>query len=117
MSEDPLTYGENGATRRTRDAHRAALKAARTKRLKRRFQPFDQIDQEVRDLLERITPPDGEVIEPAVARVILSAQTLRKELLLGRLRAEELDRKIEEADVMEEFERLKEVLEDHGIYP
>jgi hypothetical protein len=89
---------------------RGCLKAARTKRLRRRLKPFEEIDGEVVALLERITPPEGEEVGTNVARTILQAQTLRKELLLGKLRAEEIEGKLEIADIREEWEVVKRAL-------
>jgi hypothetical protein len=88
-------------------ASRAAMRAHRTKRVKKRLGPFEAIDKEVIALIGRLTPPDGEEMSTNTARVILQAQTLRKELLLGHLKAEELERRLEESDVREEFEELK----------
>ena len=89
---------------------RGRIKAARTKRLRRRMKPFEEIDVEVVGLLERITPPEGEEVGTNVARAILQAQTLRKELLLGKLRAEELEDKLEATNIREEWEVVKRVL-------
>jgi hypothetical protein len=89
---------------------RGRIKAARTKRLKRRMKPFEGIDAEVVSLLERITPPEGEEVGTNVARTILQAQTLRKELLLGKLRAEEIEDRLEATNIREEWEVVKRVL-------
>ena len=89
---------------------RGRIKAARTKRLKRRARPFDEIDAEVVALLERITPQIGEEVGTNVARTILQAQTLRKELLLGKLRTEEMEAKLEVMDIREEWEAVKRAL-------
>jgi hypothetical protein len=89
---------------------RGRIKAARTKRLKRRVKPFDELDAEVVTLLERITPQIGEEVGTNVARTILQAQTLRKELLLGKLRAEEIEGKLEATNIREEWEVVKRVL-------
>ena|SRR5918994_1785392 len=91
-------------------ASRSAIKAHRTKRIKKRLAPFDAIDQEVVELITRLSPPEGEEISTNTARVILQAQTLRKELLLGRLKAEELERRAEALDVVEEWEKVKSEL-------
>jgi hypothetical protein len=91
-------------------ASRAAIKAHRTKRIKKRLAPFDAIDAEVVALIERVTPPEGEEMGTNTARVILQAQTLRKELLLGRLKAKELERRAESLDVLEEWEEVKREL-------
>ena len=40
-----------------------------------------------------LTPPKDKNLGAHTARVILQAQTLRKELLLGELKAEELERR------------------------
>ena len=93
---------------------RRAIKGARTKRLKRRLAPFDALDAEVVDLIRRLEPESGD-IGTNVARAILQAQTLRKELLLGKLKAEEIERRLEESDVRAEFEDLKSVLREHGV--
>jgi hypothetical protein len=45
-----------------------------------------------------------------VARTILQAQTLRKELLLGKLKAEEVERRVEEMDIKDEWEKVKVAL-------
>ena len=89
---------------------RGRIKAARTKRLRRRMKPFEEIDAEVVGLLERITPPEGEEVGKNVARAILQAQTLRKELLLGKLKAEEIERRLEDTDIREEWEQVKNAL-------
>jgi hypothetical protein len=89
---------------------RGRLKAARTKRLRRRMKPFEEIGAEVVGLLERITPPEGEELGTNVARTILQAQTLRKELLLGKLKAEEVERRLEDNDIKEEWEVVKRAL-------
>ncbi len=111
---EPLRNTPHGATRMTTEAldpnTRGRIKAARSRRLRRRMKPFDEIDAEVVALLERITPPDGEDMGTNVARTILQAQTLRKELLLGKLKAEEVERRLEEHDVREEWEEVKRAL-------
>ena len=111
---EPLRNTPQGATRSTTEAldanTRGRIKAARSRRLRKRMKPFDEIDAEVVALLERITPPDGEDVGTNVARTILQAQTLRKELLLGKLKAEEVERRLEEADVREEWEIVKRAL-------
>jgi hypothetical protein len=89
---------------------RRSIKAARTTRLRRRFKPFDEIDAEVQVLIKRLTPAEGKPLGTNVARTILQAQTLRKELLLGKLKAEELDARVEERDIREEWERVKRAL-------
>src|SRR5215217_2221357 len=89
---------------------RGRIKAARTKRLKRRVKPFEELDAEVVSLLERITPRIGEEVGTNVARTILQAQTLRKELLLGKLRTEEIEAKLEVMDIREEWEAVKRAL-------
>jgi hypothetical protein len=114
MREKPDTYQLSNAAERPRerlDANsRRSLKAARTKRLHRRLTPFDNIDAEVVALIARITPLDNQPLSVNTARTILQAQTLRKELLLGKLKAEEVERRLEESDVREEFEELKREL-------
>ena len=114
MSEEPHSYQPNAATKLPStglDAHsRRAIKAARSRRLKRRLAPFEEIDKEVVALIRRITPPDGEPLSTNTARTILQAQTLRKELLLGKLKAEEVERRIEELDIREEWEQVKRAL-------
>ena len=108
------TNGAHKAPRTTPGAldadTRGRIKAARTKRLRRRMKPFEEIDAEVVGLLERITPPEGEEVGTNVARAILQAQRLRKELLLGKLRAEEIEDKLEQANIREEWEVVKRVL-------
>ena len=86
---------------------RRSIKAGRTRRLNKRLKPFDALDAEVVDLITRITPDAGVSLGTNVARTILQAQTLRKELLLGKLKAEEIERRLEESDVRAEFEELK----------
>jgi hypothetical protein len=86
------------------------MKGARTKRLRKRLTPFDAIDKEVVHLIERITPEEGEEVGTNVARAILQAQTLRKELLLGKLKAEEIERRLEDTDIREEWEQVKNAL-------
>lgn len=111
---EPLRNTPHSATRMTTEAldanTRGRIKAARSRRLRKRMKPFDAIDAEVVALLERITPPDGEDVGTNIARTILQAQTLRKELLLGKLKAEEVERRLEEADVREEWEMVKRAL-------
>ena len=113
MTEPHNQEPHNAAERTSKalDANvRRSIKAARTTRLRRRFKPFEEIDAQIVNLLERITPPDGEEVGTNVARTILQAQTLRKELLLGKLKAEELDARVEERDIREEWERVKREL-------
>jgi hypothetical protein len=68
------------------------------------------LDAEVVELIKRLTPDPDKELGTNVARTILQAQTLRKELLLGKLKAEELDTRLEEHDVREEWERVKREL-------
>jgi hypothetical protein len=89
---------------------RRSIRAARTKRLQKRLGPFDAIDAEVVALIQRLTPEDGKPLGTNVARTILQAQTLRKELLLGKLKAEEVERRVEEMDIREEWEKVKRAL-------
>jgi hypothetical protein len=89
---------------------RRAIKAARSTRLRRRLKPFNELDAEVVALIKRLTPDADTELGTNVARTILQAQTLRKELLLGKLKAEELDTRLEEHDVREEWERVKREL-------
>jgi hypothetical protein len=107
-------YQPNGTTKRTPeplDANtRRNIKAARTRRLNRRLKPFDDLDAEVVSTIKRITPPPEETLTANTARAIIQAQTLRKELLLGKLKAEELDRRVEEKDISEEWEEVKRAL-------
>jgi hypothetical protein len=111
---EPHRNTARSATRRTPEGldatTRGRIKAARTKRLRRRLAPFEEIDEQVVALVERITPADGEQVGTNVARTILQAQTLRKELLLGKLKAEEVERRLEESDVVAEWERVKREL-------
>jgi hypothetical protein len=111
---EPLRNRSHSAPRTTTEPldsnTRGRIKAARSRRLRKRLAPFEEIDAEVVALLERITPPDGQDVGTNIARTILQAQTLRKELLLGKLRAEEVERRLEEADVREEWEMVKRAL-------
>jgi len=100
----------NGSEKNTR----RAVKAARSSRLRRRFKPFDDLDAEVVELIKRLTPDPDQGLGTNVARTILQAQTLRKELLLGKLKAEELDSRLDEYDVRQELEELKRILRERG---
>jgi hypothetical protein len=116
MTGEPHSYQPESATRTTPkplDANsRRSIRAARTKRLQKRLKPFDAIDAEVVALIERITPSeaDDQPLSTNTARTILQAQTLRKELLLGKLKAEEVERRLEEMDIREEWEKVKREL-------
>jgi hypothetical protein len=114
MSENVHTYQANGSATQPLsplDANtRRAIRSARTRRLKRRLVPFDSLDAEVVKVIERLTPAPDKALGTNTARVIIQAQTLRKELLLGKLKAEELARRIEEWDVREEWEQVKHAL-------
>ena len=104
--ESATTLPSNGL-----DANsRRSIKAARSRRLKKRLGPFDAIDAEVVALIERLTPEPDQALGTNVARTILQAQTLRKELLLGKLKAEEVERRVEEMDIREEWEQVKRAL-------
>jgi hypothetical protein len=107
----------NGSPETTRTASkpldpnvRRSIKAARTTRLRRRFRPFDELDAEVTDLIRRLDPDPGESVGTNVARTILQAQTLRKEILLGKLKAEDLDARVDERDIRQEWETVKREL-------
>src|SRR3712207_841392 len=114
MSENPAIYQGNGSNvvpLPQIDANtRRGIKAARTRRLRRRMEPFDQLDAEVVQVIERLLPPGDEKLGANTARAILQAQTLRKELLLGKLKAEELERRVEALDVKEEWEKVNVAL-------
>lgn len=111
---EPHRNTAHSATRATTEAldssTRGRIKAARSRRLRKRLKPFEEIDAEVVALLERITPPESEDVGTNVARTILQGQTLRKELLLGKLKAEEVERRLEESDIREEWEVIKREL-------
>jgi hypothetical protein len=111
---EPHTSAPNAATtlpaERLDANSRRSIKAGRSRRLKKRLSPFDAIDAEVVALVERLTPDEGEPLGTNVARTILQTQTLRKELLLGKLKAEEVERRVEEMDIKEEWEQVKVAL-------
>lgn len=111
--QDPYRNAAQGATKlppNGLDANsRRSIKAARSRRLKKRLAPFEEIDKEVVDLIRRLDP-EGHDLGTNAARTVLQAQTLRKELLLGKLKAEEVERKLEESDVREEWEKVKREL-------
>ena len=111
---EPHTSAPNAATtmppERLDANSRRSIRAARTKRLQKRLGLFDAIDAEVVKLIERLTPEPDKPLGTNVARTILQAQTLRKELLLGKLKAEEVERRVEEMDIKEEWEQVKRAL-------
>jgi hypothetical protein len=86
---------------------RAVWRGNRTRRLNVEKKPFDLLDAEIKEIHRRVD--EGE-LDRNDDRVILQAYALRKDLLLGKLRATEVIRKLEESDVREEFEQLKDDL-------
>jgi flagellar motility protein MotE (MotC chaperone) len=88
---------------------RARLRAARTKRLNRRLKPLDDLEAEVKAIQDR-TDPGEDLLDRNDARVILQAQALRKEIQLAKQKVIEVERRLEEQDIAEEFEELKNAL-------
>jgi hypothetical protein len=111
MDGNPQGSATNSASR---DA-RARVLAARTKRIRKRSKPLDDIDAEVIALVRRLTPPDDQPLSVNTARAIGQLLTLRKEIVLARFKSEELEYRLEEARAREELETLKDELRGHGV--
>jgi hypothetical protein len=92
---------------------RRRIRQARTRRLNARLKPLDDLEAEVKKIQDR-TDPGDEVLDRNDARVILQAQALRKEIQLAKQKVIEVERKLEEQDIAEEWEQVKDAL---GIPP
>ncbi len=88
---------------------RRRLRQARTRRLNVRLKPLDELEAEVKAVQERIDPGE-DMLDRNDGRVILQAQALRKEIQLAKQRVIEVERKLEEQDIAEEWEQVKRAL-------
>jgi hypothetical protein len=116
MNQKPHSNGANNVTTLPRtllDANtRRAIKSARSRRLNRRLKPLDELDAEVRRIIERMDSAytGDDRLHRNIGRVMLQGLTLRKDIVLARLDIIESERKLEEFDVREEFEELKAIM-------
>jgi hypothetical protein len=116
MSQNPHSNGANNVTMLPGvplDAiTRRNIKAARTRRVNRRLKPLDDLDAEVRRVIERMDSAytGDDPLHRNIGRVMLQGLTLRKDIVLARLDIIESERRLEALDIAEEWEKVKHAL-------